>query len=108
LFNVQRLPELEVYHSILPDDSVAPKQAIGEAIELMKAEQRKIAMIQAQAQMMQQRAKQFLMEDPDGQADQIADARMQLMMQGAEPQVDESEVIEAEGELPEPEALEEE
>jgi hypothetical protein len=30
---------------------------------------------------MQQRAQQFLMEDPDGQADQIADARMQLMAQ---------------------------
>ena len=47
---------------------------IQEAIEHIKEEQRKIAMIQAQAQMMQQRANQFLMEDPDAQANQMADA----------------------------------
>ena len=51
-----------------------------EAIEHIKEEQRKIAMIQAQAQAMQQRAQQFLMEDPDGQAQQIADARRQLQV----------------------------
>ena len=79
MFNVQRLPELKVYHKILPDDSVAPKLAIGEAIEFVEEEQRKVAELQAQAQMMQQRAQQFLMEDPDGQAQQIADARMRLM-----------------------------
>ena len=78
LFTPQRVSELEIYYKILPDDSVAPKMAIGEAIEYIKAEQRKIAMIQAQAQLMQQRAQQFLMEDVDGQASQIADARAQL------------------------------
>ena len=31
--------------------------------------------------MMQQRAQQFLMEDPDGQSDQIADAQMQMLQQ---------------------------
>jgi len=112
MFNVERLSELEVYHSILPDDSVAPKQAIGEAIDLMREKQRRIAQIQAEAQMIQQRGMQFLMEDPDGQSEQISDAQMQLMMmqqmEQGEPQVDESEVIEAEGELPEPEAPEEE
>lgn len=111
MFNVERLPELEVYYSILPDDSVAPRQAIGKAIDLMREKQRRIAQIQAEAQMIQQRGMQFLMEDPDGQAEQISDAQMQLMMmqqmEQGEPQVDESEVIEAEGELPEPESPEE-
>ena len=79
LLSAQRVSELEVYYKILPDDSVAPKTAIGEAIEYIKGEQRKIAQMQAQAQIMQQRAQQFLMEDPDGQADQIADAQAQLM-----------------------------
>lgn len=77
-FNAQRVSELEIYAKVLDDDSVAPKVKIMEAIEYIKEEQRKIAMIQAQAQAMQQRAQQFLMEDVDGQASQIADARMQL------------------------------
>ena len=73
-FTAQKVGELETYVSILDDDSVAPKMKILEAIEHIKEEQKKIAMIQAQAQMMQQRANQFLMEDPDMQADQMADA----------------------------------
>lgn len=81
LFNAQRVSELEIYSKLLDDDSVAPKVKIEEAIKYIKDEQRKIAMINAQAQMMQQRAQQFLMEDPDGQAQQIADARMQLQNQ---------------------------
>jgi PIN domain nuclease of toxin-antitoxin system len=79
LFNAQRVSELEIYYKVLPDDSVAPKMMIGEAIEYMKEEQRKIAMIEAQAQQMQQRAQQFLMDDPDAQASMMADAQMQLM-----------------------------
>ena len=81
LFNIQRLPELEVYVNALPDDSVAPKQILLDIIEDMKEEQRKIADINAQAQMMQQRANQFLMGDPDEQSSMIADAERQLMMQ---------------------------
>jgi hypothetical protein len=80
-FNPQRVGELDAYVSVLDDDSVAPKMKIMEAIEHIKEEQRRIAMIEAQAQAMQQRAQQFLMEDADGQADQIADARLQLMEQ---------------------------
>lgn len=80
LFNVQRLPEFEVYVEALDDDSVAPKQKLEGIIERMKEDQRKIAEMQAQAQMMQQKAQQFLMDDPDGQAQQIADARMRLLM----------------------------
>lgn len=81
MFSIQRLPEFEAYVEALDDDSVAPKQKLMDILERMKEEQRRIAMIQQQAQLMQQRAKQFLMEDPDGQADQIADAQLQLMMQ---------------------------
>ena len=80
-FSAQRVSELEVYEKVLPDDSVAPKQMIREAIDYMKDQQMRIAQIQANAQIMQQRAQQFLMEDPDGQAQQIADARMQLQEQ---------------------------
>ena len=81
MFNAQRLNELKIYHKILPDDSVAPKVRIGEAIEYMEDQQKRIAQIQAEAQLMQQRAQQFLMGDPDEQADQISDAQLQLMMQ---------------------------
>lgn len=83
-FNPQRLSELETYVSVLDDDAVAPKVKLKEAIEHMKQEQRKIAMIESQAQMMQQRAQQFLMEDPEGQASQMADAQMR--MQSGQPQ----------------------
>ncbi len=99
-FNIQRLPELEVYVNALDDDSVAPKMKLLEIIENMKKEQRKIAIIQAQAEMMQQRANQFLMEDPDGQAQQIADARMQLDAQAAL-EAQEAEYAEKEGALDE-------
>ena len=77
-FSAERVSELATYASVLDDDSVAPKQKIMEAIEHIRDEQRKIAMIQAQAQLMQQRASQFLMGDPAEQASQIADARMQI------------------------------
>ena len=83
-FTAQRVSELETYVSVLDDDSVAPKVKIMEAIEHMKEEQRKIAMIEAQAQMMQQRANQFLMEGPDAQAQQIADVRRQMQTEKLE------------------------
>ena len=103
-FSAQRVSELEIYYKVLPDDSVAPKEAIGEAIKYIKEEQMRIAQIQAQAQIMQQRAQQFLMEDPDGQAQQIADAQMQLQNQPVE---GEEEITEAEENLEEPEESEE-
>lgn len=78
LFNVQRLQELKVYVDLLDDDSVMPKTKLERAIELIEEEQRKIAMINAQAQMMQQRAQAFLMEEPEAQASQILDAEAQL------------------------------
>ena len=76
LLSAQRVGELAVYAELLDDDSVAPKPKIKEAVELIREEQARIAQIQAQAQAMQQRAQQFLMEDPDAQAQQIADAQM--------------------------------
>lgn len=74
LFNAQRLPELKTYVQLLDDDSVMPKQKLEDAIEIIEEEQRRIAEIQAQAQIMQQRANQFLMEDPEAQASQVMEA----------------------------------
>jgi hypothetical protein len=81
LFHPQRAAEFEAYVKALPDDSVAPKQDLLEVLENIKKQQMQIAQINAQAQLMQQRAEQFLMEDPDGQASQIADARMAMQAQ---------------------------
>ena len=80
MFNPQRLGELKIYYKVLPDDCVAPKVAIGEAIEYMEEEQRRIAIIEANAQAMQQRANQFIMGDPEEQSSMMADAQMQNMM----------------------------
>lgn len=76
LFNAQRVTELEYYAKSLDDDAVAPKQKILEVVELIKEEQRKIAMIEAESQLMQQRANQFLMGDDESQSEQMADAMM--------------------------------
>ena len=104
LFSAQRVAELDAYVSVLDDDSVAPKAKIKEAIQHIRDEQMRIAQMEAQAQAMQQRAQMFLMEDPDGQAQQIADARMQLQMQQQEQPIEgEAEVEAAEKEMEEPE-----
>lgn len=97
-FTSQRVSELETYAEVLDDDSVAPKMKILEAIERIKKEQQRIAMIEAQAQMMQQRATQFLLGDPDEQSSMMADAMMQSQP-AATP---------AEGEVPAEEMPEEE
>lgn len=78
----QRVGELEIYAKLLDDDSVAPKQKILEAIAYIKEEQRKIAAIQAQAHLMQQRAAQFINGDPDEQSSMMADAMMQMQGMG--------------------------
>lgn len=80
-FNPQRVAEFEAYVKSLPDDSVAPKMDLLEGIENVKKTQLQIARINAQAQIMQQKAQQFLMEDADGQASQISEAQQQLMME---------------------------
>lgn len=103
-FSAQRVGELATYAEILDDDSVAPKMKILEAIEHIKDEQRRIAMIQAEAQMMQQKAEQFLMGDPEEQSSMMAEAQAQLMAEQAtqEPIEGEEEVQAAEEKLPEP------
>lgn len=102
LFNSQRMPELKLYVKTLDDDSVMPKQKLEKVIEEWEKEQQKIAMIQAQAQLMQQQAQQFLMGDPDGQASQISDAQRSLMMQ--EQQFEEQEAeLDEQVEVPEEE-----
>ena len=83
-FNAQRVSELKTYAEVLDDDSVAPKLKIQEAIDHILEEQRRIAMIEARAQAVQQRARQFLMGDPDEQASMMADAHMQRQMQQME------------------------
>ena len=92
-FTPQRVNELEIYAEILDDDSVAPKQKILETVEEIKEVQRRIAMIEAQAQVMQQRANQFLMSDDEAQSSQMAEAMM--MMQGEDEEMgDEFEEVE--------------
>ena len=88
LFNIQRLSEFEAYIEALDDDSVAPKQKLREIADRMRAEQRRIAMMNAQAQAMQQRAQQFLMGDPEEQSSMMADAMLQ--MQGQEMPMEEA------------------
>lgn len=77
MFNAQKLPELKVYVSLLDDDSVMPKEKMEEAIREIEEEQQKIAMMNAQAQLMQQRANQFLSGDAEAQASQINDIQSQ-------------------------------
>ena len=95
-FSIQRLSELKTYTDLLDDDSVMPKAKLEEAISIMEEEQRKIAMINAQAQIMQQRANQFLSEDPTAQADQIAQAQAQIVGE-EEGEVVGEEIAEEEG-----------
>lgn len=84
-FNAQRLPELKAYARTLDDDSVAPKQKILDLVKYMEEEQHRIAMIEAQAQMLKQRANQFLMSDIDSQASQMSQAMMQSRMRSGTP-----------------------
>ena len=84
MFSVQRLPELKRYVEALAYDSVMPKQTLEKIVESMEEEQEKIAMMNAQAELMQQQANQFLMEDPEAQASQLMEAQSM-----AEPEVEE-------------------
>lgn len=81
-FTAQRVGELEIYAMLLDDDSVSPKQKILEAIKYIKEQMRRIAAIQAQAHLMQQRASQFINGDPDEQSSMMADAMMQMQGRG--------------------------
>ena len=95
-FSRERRPELKAYVSALEDDSVAPKLKLEKIIEDGEEEDRKIAMIEAQAQMMQMRAERFILEDPDAQASQMAEAAMMQEDGEEEPEEDIDEQTEQE------------
>lgn len=95
LFSAKRLSEFKAYVKALPNDSVAPKIILEEIVKNAEEEQLKIARIQAEMEMVEQRYQQFLMDDPDGQAQRIADAEMELLM------AQEAEYAEQEKELDE-------
>ena len=103
-FTPQRVNELETYANVLDDDSVAPKQKILDTVERIKETQQRIAMIEAQAQAMQQRANQFLLSDDEAQSSQMAEA---MMMQDEEEMGDEFEEVEEDYEEEEAELDEE-
>ena len=110
-FNAERVTELEMYAKSLDDDAVAPKQKILDVVEEIKEQQKQIAMIEAQAQAMQQRANQFLMGDDESQSSQMAEAMAEEEEQGElEEQLEDEEEFyeEEEAELDEQVADEEE
>jgi Glu-tRNA(Gln) amidotransferase subunit E-like FAD-binding protein len=99
MFSAERVSEFKAYVDALDDDSVAPKMKLEQIVDNIQDEQKRIAMIEARAQMIQQRANKFLYGDPDEQASLMADAQMQLMNQPIE---GEAEVIQDEEEFAEP------
>ena len=70
-FTPEKIGELKVYVKSLDDDSVMPKQKLLDVIEEYEKEQMKIAQLQMQQQMMRQQVQQFLMEEPEAQAQQM-------------------------------------
>lgn len=80
-FGTQKMPELKLYVKTLDDDSVMPKQKLLDLIEEWEKEQQRIQLINTQAQLMQQRANQFLSSDVDTQASQINDVQNQEVTQ---------------------------
>ncbi|MGN0733691.1 MAG: hypothetical protein ACI4LC_05915 [Emergencia sp.] len=78
LFATGRIPELKLYVKTLDDDSVMPKQKLEQLIEEWEKDQQKIALMNAQAQLMQTRANEFLMNDPMSQADQVMAAEREI------------------------------
>ena len=71
----QRLPELKAYISMLDDDANMPVQRVLDYIEKAEAEQRRIAILDAKAQMIQQNVNRFLNADVHAQASQLMDAQ---------------------------------
>ena len=83
-FAPQMVSQLRIYAEALPDNAVMPKRDILKICDKIEREQRKIAQIEAQAQLMQQRANTFLGGDPESQMQQIADAQAQLKQEPEE------------------------
>lgn len=82
-FSPQMVGQLRVYANALPEDSTMPKQKLLDICEEIEEEQRKIALINSQAQLMQQRANSFLMGDPNDQAETIMQAEQQMQQEQA-------------------------
>lgn len=76
-FNAQKVGELRVYAEALPDDSVMPKQKLLDICDKIEEEQEKIMESRMKAQIMQQRAYQFINSDAPAQASQISDLQNQ-------------------------------
>lgn len=91
-FNVENLGAFKRYVESLPDNSSTPKQDLEMIIDDMEKEQRKIAQINVKAQLMQQRAIQFLNAGVEGQAEQLQLAsQMASSNTGEQPQAEPSE-----------------
>lgn len=73
-FSAENVGALKRYTESLSDDSVAPKSKLEEIVESMEEEQRRIAEINAQAEMLKMRANSFLQSDVDTQAETIGQA----------------------------------
>ena len=73
-FTAQRVGELRIYAETLPDDATMPKQKLLDICDKIEEEQARIAEINAQSQIMMQRANSFLNSDAEAQASQINDA----------------------------------
>lgn len=76
-FNADNVGALKRYTESLSDDSVAPKSKLEEIVESMEEEQKRIAEINAQAEMLKMRANSFLQSDVDTQAETIGQAMQQ-------------------------------
>ena len=75
-FSAQKVGETRHYAEALPDDATMPKQEVLDICDKIEEEQRRIAEINARAQIMQQKAMQFLNEDAEAQAGQISAAQL--------------------------------
>lgn len=80
LLSAQRVSELRVYAELLPDDSVAPKQKILDAVKKIEQSQLRIAQIEANSQAMLQRASGFINADPQMQAEQLAQSQNKALL----------------------------
>lgn len=79
-FSPQRVGELRKYAEALPDDSSSPKLKLLDICDKTEEEQKKIMQSRMNAQLLQQKVNQFLMEDPNAQASQVSDYMRQSAM----------------------------
>lgn len=73
-FTAQKVGELKIYAESLPDDATMPKQKLLDMCEKIEEEQQKIAEINAKAELMKQKASEFISANPYDQANAIMKA----------------------------------